>query len=55
MVVGIAEWATWFDTYWSIAAFALVAITETGFEAVARSRTVVRSAAELSGPDQLRR
>ncbi|MGZ6966681.1 MAG: low temperature requirement protein A [Acidimicrobiia bacterium] len=45
LVVGIAEWATWFDTYWSVAAFAFVAIAEAGFEALARQRTAVVPAA----------
>jgi low temperature requirement protein LtrA len=41
VVVVIAEWATWFDTYWSVAAFAFVAITEAGIEALARKKTTV--------------
>jgi len=41
VVVGIAEWATWFDTYWSVAAFAFVAIVEAGLEAQARAKTHV--------------
>ena len=35
-IVVLAEWATWFDTYWSVAAFALVAIVEAGVEARVR-------------------
>ena len=56
-VVGVAEWATWFDTYWSVAAFALVAIAEAGAESVARSRTVVLPAGSRPGadPGQVRR
>ena len=49
VVVGVAEWATWFDTYWSIAAFALVAIVEAGIEAMARAQTTVRPAAAVCG------
>jgi low temperature requirement protein LtrA len=41
IVVGVAEWAPWFDTYWSVAAFAFVAIVEAGLEALARARTEV--------------
>ncbi len=37
----VAEWATWFDTYWSVAAFAFVAIVEAGVEAMARKQTIV--------------
>ncbi len=55
VVVGVAEWATWFDTYWSIAAFALVAIVEAGIEAMARAQTTVRPAAAVWGPGQTRR
>jgi low temperature requirement protein LtrA len=57
VVVGVAEWATWFDTYWSVAAFALVAIAEAGAEAAARSRTIVVPAGSRPGadPGQVRR
>jgi low temperature requirement protein LtrA len=40
-IVGLAEYANWFDTYWSVAAFALVAIVEAGVEGVARNQTSV--------------
>jgi len=40
-IVGLAEYATWFNTYWSVAAFAFVAIVEAGVEALARNHTTV--------------
>ena len=55
VVVAVAEWATWFDTYWSVAAFAFVTIVEAGIEGMARSHTTVLPAPELSGPGQMRR
>jgi low temperature requirement protein LtrA len=57
VVVGIAEWATWFDAYWSVAAFAFVAIGEAALEATARARTEVLPPGPVPGadPGQLRR
>lgn len=40
-IVGLAEYANWFDTYWSVAAFAFLAIVESGVEGMARHRTTV--------------
>jgi low temperature requirement protein LtrA len=56
IVVGVAEWATWFDTYWSVAAFAFVAIAEVAFEANARAGTeVLPGGVPGADPGQLRR
>jgi low temperature requirement protein LtrA len=49
LIVAVAEWATWFDTYWSVAAFSFLAIIEAAVEALARARTVVLPAAEVEG------
>jgi low temperature requirement protein LtrA len=40
-IVLLAEYASWFDTYWSVAAFAFVGIVAAGAEAVARRRTEI--------------
>jgi low temperature requirement protein LtrA len=45
LIVALAEWATWFDTYWSVAAFALVAIVESASAAVARRDTTISAVA----------
>lgn len=52
-IVGIAEWATWFDTYWSVAAFVAVAVVHAAFESQARAATVVLPADDA--PGQVRR
>jgi low temperature requirement protein LtrA len=41
LIVVLAEWASWFDTYWSVACFALVAVVEAALEARARAGTTV--------------
>jgi low temperature requirement protein LtrA len=41
LIVVLAEWAPWFDTYWSVAAFSFVAIIEAGLEGLARRDTAV--------------
>jgi hypothetical protein len=41
LIVLLAEYANWFDTYWSVAAFALVGIVAAGAEAAARRRTEI--------------
>lgn len=54
VIVGVAEWATWFDTYWSVACFAAVAVVHALLEARARADTHVL--AEHGGPNgQVRR
>ncbi len=40
-IVVLAAYADWFDTYWSVGAFALVAIVEAGLEGIARNQTTV--------------
>jgi low temperature requirement protein LtrA len=45
MVVAVASLAPWFDTYWSVAAFAGVGIAEAAAEALTRRRTTVVPAA----------
>jgi low temperature requirement protein LtrA len=40
-IVVLAEVAPWFDTYWSVSAFAVVGIVEAALEAVARRRTEI--------------
>ena len=52
-IVGVAEWATWFDTSWSVAAFVGVAVAHAASEARARAGTVVLPADDA--PGQLRR
>jgi low temperature requirement protein LtrA len=41
LVVVVAEAAPWFDTYWSVAVFAVVGIAEAALEAIARRRTTI--------------
>jgi low temperature requirement protein LtrA len=41
VIVALAEWANWFDTYWSVACFAVLAVVEAGLEARARRVTTV--------------
>lgn len=41
VIVLLAQCANWFDTYWSVAAFAFVGITEAGAEGIARRATTV--------------
>ncbi len=53
LIVGVAEWATWFDTYWSVACFVVVAVVHAVLEAQARAKTVIVPAAEA--PGQVRR
>jgi low temperature requirement protein LtrA len=45
VIVVLAEWANWFDTYWSVACFAVVAVGAAVVEARARSGTTVLAAA----------
>jgi low temperature requirement protein LtrA len=40
-IVVLAEVAPWFDTYWSVSAFAVVGIAEAALEAVVRRRTEI--------------
>ncbi len=54
LIVVVAEWADWFDTYWSVACFAAVAVVHAALEARARASTVVLPAAEDES-GQLRR
>jgi hypothetical protein len=53
VIVGVAEWATWFDTSWSVAAFAAVAVVHAALEAHARAATRVLPADDA--PGQVRR
>lgn len=53
VIVGVAEWATWFDTSWSVAAFVAVATVHAVLEARARADTVVIPADDA--PGQVRR
>jgi low temperature requirement protein LtrA len=54
IIVGVAEWATWFDTSWSVACFAAVAVSHAVLENRARADT--RVLAESGGPNgQVRR
>ena len=41
LIVALADWAPWFETYWSVVAFSFVAIVEAGLEALARRATEV--------------
>jgi low temperature requirement protein LtrA len=53
VIVAVAEWATWFDTYWSVAAFVVVAVVHAVLEARARQTTIVLPVGDE--PNQLRR